>query len=77
MQIRIHRGASEIGGNCIELESNGYSIILDLGLPLSAKDVDSVELPDIRGLGATALVKPNYRYSKTEAVKFIEELSVR
>lgn len=35
MNILIHRGAEEIGGNCIELEANGKSILLDLGAPLS------------------------------------------
>jgi mRNA degradation ribonuclease J1/J2 len=36
MRFRIHRGATEIGGNCVELEAHGYTILIDLGLPLSA-----------------------------------------
>jgi len=50
MQIRIHRGAHEIGGNCVEIESRGYSILLDLGLPLTAGAPNPTLLPDIPGL---------------------------
>lgn len=35
MQIRIHRGANEIGGSCVELQACGVSILLDAGMPLS------------------------------------------
>ena len=48
MRIRIHRGAQEIGGNCVEIESRGYSILLDLGLPLTAETPNPALLPDIR-----------------------------
>src|ERR1700722_18734344 len=50
MKLRIHRGTSEIGGTCIELESAGSRIVLDLGLPLDATDLASTPLPDIDGL---------------------------
>lgn len=50
MRIRIHRGTREIGGTCIELESEGSRILLDLGLPLNAADLASTPLPDIDGL---------------------------
>jgi ribonuclease J len=50
MRLRIHRGAREIGGNCVELEADGQSILLDLGLPLDAAQVDSALLPAVRGL---------------------------
>lgn len=36
MRVRIHRGAHEIGGNCIEVEEDGDRMVLDLGRPLSA-----------------------------------------
>lgn len=50
MRLRIHRGAEEIGGNCIELEAKGKSILLDLGAPLMG-DVHGVDaLPSIPGL---------------------------
>lgn len=35
MQVRIHRGAKEIGGSCVELQACGESILLDAGMPLS------------------------------------------
>ncbi|MDE0433767.1 MAG: MBL fold metallo-hydrolase [Bryobacterales bacterium] len=38
MRICIHRGTSEIGGTCIELEAEGKRIALDVGLPLDAPD---------------------------------------
>ena len=50
MRVCIHRGTKEIGGNCIELESTGRHILLDLGMPLTAANPDELELPDIRGL---------------------------
>jgi ribonuclease J len=50
MRLRIHRGAREIGGNCIELESEDRSILLDLGLPLDAAKADASLLPTIGGL---------------------------
>lgn len=34
MNLTIHRGAHEIGGNCIELASADTRLILDLGMPL-------------------------------------------
>lgn len=50
MKARIHRGAHEIGGNCIELEHDSSRIVLDLGKPLSAGWDDDVALPDVDGL---------------------------
>lgn len=52
MRARIHRGAHEVGGNCIELEHDGASIVLDLGMPLAARQADDVPLPDVPGLAA-------------------------
>ncbi|PKN19271.1 MAG: MBL fold metallo-hydrolase [Deltaproteobacteria bacterium HGW-Deltaproteobacteria-6] len=36
MNIIIHRGAQEIGGTCIQLSTANTTILLDLGLPLTA-----------------------------------------
>jgi len=52
MRVRIHRGAREIGGNCVELEGQGKRLVLDLGRPLDAEPDQKVDLPDIPGLGA-------------------------
>lgn len=50
MKVCIHRGAEEIGGNCIEIEALGQRIVLDLGRPLDAGRDDDVPLPAIPGL---------------------------
>ena len=38
MQITIHRGTHEIGGNCIEIATDRSRIILDIGMPLFNED---------------------------------------
>ncbi len=48
MRCRIHRGCHEIGGNCVEFDSQGKRIVLDIGLPL--QDAGDVPVPDISGL---------------------------
>lgn len=50
MRCKIHRGAQEIGGSCVELESQGQRLVLDLGLPLDAENNDVKYLPNIPGL---------------------------
>lgn len=50
MRFRIHRGATVIGGNCIEVQSGGKSLLLDLGLPLEAGKPDQRLLPPVEGL---------------------------
>ena len=50
MKVRLHRGAHEIGGNCIEIESGGQRIILDMGWPITVEPGQDVPLPDIPGL---------------------------
>lgn len=51
MRVRIHRGAAEIGGNCIEVEAaDGRRVVLDIGRPLWASGRDEVPLPEVEGL---------------------------
>lgn len=57
MQITIHRGAKEIGGNCVEIATDNTRIILDVGIPISElcpRDVTDKRiepsLPDVPGL---------------------------
>lgn len=50
MRVRIHRGSVEIGGNCVELENDGASILLDLGEPLMGDEFGDQALPDVAGL---------------------------
>jgi ribonuclease J len=40
MKACIHRGTQEIGGTCIELESQGHHLVLDAGLPLDTPPED-------------------------------------
>lgn len=56
MKLIIHRGAEEIGGNCIELQSGSSRILLDYGAPLlkrgekKPKDNSKFILNNIEGL---------------------------
>ena len=50
MHICIHRGAHEIGGSCVELESQGKRLLVDLGLPLDAEENSPDLLPAVKGL---------------------------
>jgi len=50
MRVCIHRGAKEIGGSCVELESQGQRLILDMGLPLDAENNNVKFLPAISSL---------------------------
>src|SRR5262249_40135371 len=50
MRARIHRGAAEVGGNCIELQAGGRRLVLDVGWPLTAGDGEDVSLPGVAGL---------------------------
>lgn len=52
MKVCIHRGAREIGGTCVEIESQGKRLVLDVGLPLEAVDPDAVPLHEIKGFDA-------------------------
>ncbi|MCW2904832.1 MAG: beta-lactamase domain protein [Streptosporangiaceae bacterium] len=50
MRVRIHRGAHEIGGSCVELECDGARLVLDVGKPLTAGPREHVPLPAVPGL---------------------------
>jgi ribonuclease J len=52
MRVCIHRGTKEIGGTCVEIESQGKRLVLDVGLPLDAPDPDSFPLHPIKGFEA-------------------------
>jgi ribonuclease J len=49
LRVCIHCGAHQIGGTCIELESQGKRLVLDVGVPLDADDASTVEMPDVKG----------------------------
>lgn len=52
MRVCIHRGTREIGGTCVEVESQGRRLVLDVGQPLDASDPDDIPLHPVRGFAA-------------------------
>ena len=48
MKIKLHRGAKEVGGSCVEISSGTSTILVDLGLPLDFNGENTIEscLPD-------------------------------
>jgi ribonuclease J len=54
MRARIHRGAAEIGGSCVELEHDGARLVIDLGLPLETDADVAQPLPNVPGLTGSA-----------------------
>lgn len=50
MRACIHRGSKQIGGSCVEVESCGQRLLVDLGLPLDAEENTCQYLPKISGL---------------------------
>jgi len=47
LKVIIHRGASEIGGTCIQLSTDNTTILLDLGLPLN-KDSRHIDVAALK-----------------------------
>lgn len=50
MEIKILKGAEEIGGNCIQISLGGQSIFLDAGIPLSEIEDPNPELIDFESI---------------------------
>jgi ribonuclease J len=50
MHLIIHRGSHQIGGSCVEVESQGRRLLIDLGLPLDADGDPRPYLPAVSGL---------------------------
>ncbi|HTN03774.1 MAG TPA: MBL fold metallo-hydrolase [Planctomycetaceae bacterium] len=55
MQITIHRGTHEIGGNCIEIATDRTRIILDIGMPLFNEDREPHDSAQLRRHSAEEL----------------------
>lgn len=43
MQLIVHRGANQVGGSCIEISHENFTILLDIGLPLDSGFDDDME----------------------------------
>lgn len=52
MKLTIHRGAQQIGGSCVELQAEGKSLILDLGMPLVHADGSPFDEKEAKGTAA-------------------------
>ncbi len=52
LKLCIHRGTQEIGGTCIEIESLGQRLVLDVGLPLDVVEPDKYPLHAVPGFDA-------------------------
>lgn len=51
MRVRIHRGAHEIGGSCVEVENDsGERLVLDVGAPLVSVEGEEPVVPAVPGL---------------------------
>jgi ribonuclease J len=50
MRVRIHRGAHEIGGTCVEVESGGERLVVDIGSPLDGLRDHPPAPPTVPGL---------------------------
>lgn len=49
VQIIIHRGTQEIGGNCVEVRTDATRIIIDVGMPLVDENGESFDARSLYG----------------------------
>ena len=56
MELIIHRGSKEIGGNCVEVSAGGTRLILDAGMPLVTPEREPFDAKAIRGKSTAALI---------------------
>jgi len=57
MKATIHRGAKEIGGTCIELQSGNSRILIDFGLPLVDENREQFDSRKIKNKSKEELIK--------------------
>jgi len=57
VQLTIHRGTHEIGGNCVEIATDSTRIILDVGMPLFDADRKQFDDRELRGKSVDELLK--------------------
>jgi len=60
-RIIIHRGAHTIGGNCVELQSKGYRILMDMGMPLMKKGGGELDEDDLKSPCVKNEILPNIK----------------
>ncbi len=57
MKFKIHRGAKEIGGSCVEVWTYNTRILLDFGMPLVEKDGKEFDFGKYKTLTSNELIK--------------------
>ena len=57
MEINIHRGTKEIGGNCIEVSTQSTSVLFDFGMPLVEPDKTEFDYNKYKSLSTKELIK--------------------
>ena len=57
MKVTIYRGAKEIGGTCIELQSENSKILIDFGLPLVDENREPFDSKKIKNKSKEHLIK--------------------
>ena len=60
MILTIHRGAKEIGGTCIELQSDNSRILIDFGLPLVDENREQLDSKKIIKQSKEELIKKGF-----------------
>ncbi|MBK9224940.1 MAG: MBL fold metallo-hydrolase [Flavobacterium sp.] len=56
MNLTIHRGTNEIGGSCIELQSDNSRILLDFGMPLLSSNGKPFSFREYENLSVNELI---------------------
>ena len=63
MKLTIHRGTHEIGGTCIELQSQNSRILIDFGLPLVDENREPFDSDRIKNKSKEELIKTRVLHS--------------
>jgi ribonuclease J len=74
MRVCIHRGAREIGGNCVELEASGKRLVIDIGRPLDAPLDYRLDVPGISGVPDGALLGVVLSHPHQDHYGLVEQL---
>jgi ribonuclease J len=59
LNLKIHRGTNEIGGNCIEISTAATRVLFDFGMPLVEPDKSEFNFNKYKSLSTKDLIKKN------------------
>ncbi|MDP8263669.1 MAG: hypothetical protein P9M13_10275, partial [Candidatus Ancaeobacter aquaticus] len=57
MKLIIHRGAKEIGGSCVEIQTDKTRIIVDFGMPLVDTNKEQFDAKKLTGKSVNELIE--------------------